>query len=270
MSKALKRKNRRTIPIAFTLFTFILAQTNSPLYGSPLALPHESVVTESDSEALGWLGNALSTGEGQGEFALIDGGVVYIDRESLAFAIFREGSALNVPALIGRVISDHRGDTLVPSLEIEQYKDLYVIKNPYDPSFLQVVEKLEAGGFGRILRYRGVTADGKKRDLEFIYQDKENRITILDHLLGKFYRTNFREKRFDPLSVFPKKDDQPILGELLATVGGSAGKFLHSNAFLALYHPSIQLLFTQSEALHKEEIWARRHVRGPPIEEALS
>ena len=166
------------------------------------------------------------------------------------------------------VTADHyqpvRMEMLVGKMEIKEEGNLYVVKNVEDPSFLEVIEKLPSGGFGRILRYRGWSEDGKWIDLEFVYQDKENSLTILNYVSGKFFRTTFTEKRENPFSVFPLNDEKGFQGDLAAYQPSPSKFVLTAREFRNWALPEVHWLYSQLEGLSQEEVWSKRHTRGPP------
>lgn len=142
--------------------------------------------------------------------------------------------------------------------------NLYVVTDPDNPSFLKVIERLPSGGFGRILRYRGWMQEGKWLDLEFVYQDKENSVTILDYVSGKFFRTVFTEKRKHRSSVFPLSNQKGFTGDLTASQPSSSKFILMRQESQGRGLTEIHWLHTQIEGLSREELWSRRHTRGPP------
>ena len=147
---------------------------------------------------------------------------------------------------------------------IQDIGNFYVVTDPGNPSFLEVVEKLPSGGFGRILRYRGWIEEGKWLDLEFVYQDKENSVTILDYVSGKFFRTVFTEKRKHRSSVFPLSHQKGFTGDLTASQPSSSKFIFMRQKSQGQGLTEIHWLHTQIEGLSREELWSRRHTRGPP------
>lgn len=160
----------------------------------------------------------------------------------------------------------HLDAGVLSHLTIHESGDLYVLTDPEDPSFLEVIEKLPSGGFGRILRYRGWTEERGWIDLEFVYQDKENTLTILDYVSGKFFRTTFTGKREDPFSFFPLTNEKSLLGDLIAyQPSSSKWAFSHSESQQWTLN-EIHWLHNQVQGLSEEDLWSRRHTRGPPQE----
>lgn len=82
--------------------------------------------------------------------------------------------------------------------------DVYKMTDPKDPRYLKLIEKLAGGGIGRMLRYRGwVAGEEKWVDLEFIYEDRDAKLTILDYESRKFFKAFFNKKNevfFYPVS----------------------------------------------------------------------
>jgi len=151
-------------------------------------------------------------------------------------------------------------------LRIDELSDIYVITKPGDPDFLQVSERLPEGGFGRLLRYRGWMENSDNRkwvDLEFVYQDLENNLTILDYEAGRFYRVAFKEKNEFLVSFFPGQDKN-WLGDLVASSPFSSKQILFDKADSSKISPMIRRLYSQPEFLSGTEIWSQQKVRGPP------
>lgn len=149
-------------------------------------------------------------------------------------------------------------------LRIDELSDIYVITKPGDPDFLQVSERLPQGGFGRLLRHRGWVESKNWVDLEFVYQDRENSLTILDYEAGRFYRMTFKEKNENLISFFPGQDEN-WLGDFVASSPFSSKQILFDNADSSKISPMIQRLYSQPEFLSGVEIWSKQKVRGPPV-----
>ena len=147
---------------------------------------------------------------------------------------------------------------------IQDIGNLYVVTDANSPSFLKVIEKLPSGGFGRILRYRGWTRERGWTDLEFVYQDKENSVTLLDYASGKFFRTTFTGKRENPFSFFPSKDEKGWVGDWIAHQPVSSKFILTSREVRDWAFPKVHWLHSQSVGLSEEDVWSKRHARGPP------
>lgn len=192
-----------------------------------------------------------------------------IDYKRASFAVFRHRDPLAIPVKLGRVELRGGASEFIPTREIQDLGDLYILRDPRDPVFLEVMERLPEGGFGRLLRYRG-WFEGEWRDLEFIYQDKENSLLILDHEAGRFFRTTFTQGRSDPFSLFPLKEEKGWAGDLKAFFPSSLKLVTSKSEILGWVLPTIHWLPSQFEALSEEKIWSKRHVRGPPGEVSLS
>ncbi|GEM_PF-4938560 len=188
----------------------------------------------------------------------------YVDTETNSYAVFGNPASSDVPVAMGSLESDRDAARLAPSLRIEAFDDLYVLRDPRDPDFLEVIERLPEGGFGRILRYRG-KANGRSVDLEFIYQDREKRITVLDHQAGRFYRTTLTEeeaKLFTLLFPFPEEKD---FNFKLTANQVSSQKFLHSlSKIQAVLETHGSRLYSISDISSEEDSWMSRLLRGPP------
>ncbi len=152
-------------------------------------------------------------------------------------------------------------------LKIQDLGNLYVITNPYDSSFLEVIERLPSGGFGRILRYRGWFHEGRWIDLEFIYQDKEDSVTVLDYQKGRFFRTTLTQRPPNPSSLAPSLEANHFMAGW-AVVSPTLKSPLGKENELFLISPQRERLHSQFEALLGDEVWMNRKVRGPPAGEA--
>lgn len=156
------------------------------------------------------------------------------------------------------------GEILSGAFKIEVLGDLYVATDPDDSSFLEVMERLPSGGFGRILRYRGWYHEEKWVDLEFVYQDQENSVTILDYVSGRFFRTTFTEKRENHSSFVPRIDEKGFIGDWMAYQPSSSKFTLLPQGFRREGLTEIQWFHSQREGQSEEDLWSRRHTRGPP------
>ena len=189
----------------------------------------------------------------------------YVDSETRSYAVFAGYGSFDLPVAMGRVQSDEEGTYLAPSLQIEALDDLYVLRDPREGGFLEVIEKLPQGGFGRVLRYRGKIEGGRSVDLEFIYEDQEKRITVLDHQAGRFYRTTLVEGKSDPSPfLFPLPEEKDFNFELTAD-SVSPQKFLNSlsktHSILTAYETR---LYPVSDISSEQNSWMSRLLRGPP------
>ena len=188
-----------------------------------------------------------------------------VDAEKNSFAIFNGNEKDGIPAVFGIVKEENGKRELIATREIKSLDDLYVFLDPKDSAFLEVTEKLPGGGFGRLLRYRGSLADGSKVDFEFVYQDHESRILILDYLRERFFQTTLTEGRPDPLSVFPHPFGKELNEDWVAVVAPSL-KFVGSKSLLfGAFFPGSHRIYSQSEVRYAEDLWTSRHVRGPPV-----
>lgn len=153
--------------------------------------------------------------------------------------------------------------------KVKDLGDVYLITNFDSPEQMKIVERLANGGFGRILLYKGITQEGKWVHLEFIYEDHENVVTILDYLAKKFYRTKFTEKASFSFALFPSDFNKGLTQELLAD-SPKGGKYL---VFIREVFGVPILVGSQLDRAHqflsKIDFWLHRLVRGPPVEEAL-
>lgn len=246
--------NDRFPVIPLLLFTFFLVQTSfiPSAYSAPIPASSEPQAVPCPTEVLDY------------QLDSIRSEVTFVDEAAGSFGVFSAGS-LEIPLAFGKVESREGERLLMPTREIAHFDDLYVLTNPADPNFLEVAERLPAGGFGRLLRYRGLTETGERVDLEFVYDDREGQVTILDHAAGQFYRTTFTEERPDPLSVFPRPDEKGWVGELVATQASTLKFIFAGLGFVGMAQPEIPWLQSQFEALSSQDVWTNRHVRGPPV-----
>ena len=187
----------------------------------------------------------------------------YIDAQGSIFATFKEGGTSDIPNVMGRVIWLGREKFLVPTRKILAQDDLYIFKNPIDPLFLEVMEKLPNGGFGRLLRFRGFGPSGQWMDMEYVYQDNRNGLIILDHEAGKFYQTILKDKRPVSRTLFPVHQNDVSKGQ--ATFESSLINFILAQRInMSHFSPLVQRLLSRRNGLSQEEIWSNRLVRGPP------
>lgn len=153
--------------------------------------------------------------------------------------------------------------------KVTESDDRYILTRTQDPDFVQITERLPAGGFGRILRYRGWTPEGQWVDLEFIYQDQANSILILDYKAGRFFRTTFKGKRDNPDRFFPVTEEISV-GDLMALQSSPFKLIGSSGVRVQKIIPEIECLRTQYSALSEFDVWFRKKVRGPPAGGAAS
>ena len=203
------------------------------------------------------------------EFTTSRDEVTFINYTENTFAVFPASESWTVPSRMGRVERDERGIRLIPTQQIQRLENLYVLTKPEDPEFLSVNERTPEGGFGRLMRYRGIMGEGNRVDLEFVYDDRSEEITILDYQSGRFYRTTFTAPRRDPFSIAPKGDDARSEVTALATPNSSS-KYLYPESGTWIFPVSSQRIDRLTKRLSSERIWASRLVRGPPTDGALS
>lgn len=162
---------------------------------------------------------------------------------------------------------------LLPSMMVlgkffQDLDDVYKMTDPKEPSYLKLIEKLPNGGLGRMLRYRGwVNQEREWVDLEFIYEDREARLTILDYESGKFFKATFTKKKevfFYPLS---SNDIKGFRKE-------GSGSPVSSSKFLAAKKAGLYADDASKQAFHKnpEIVSANQKsnkpwMRAPPKEE---
>jgi hypothetical protein len=197
------------------------------------------------------------------ENSIQTGPQVFVDLEKKNFAVFDTSERLDVPSFIGQAEWKEGREQFVATRKIARWNDHYLLTNPSDSEFLQVMERLPRGGFGRLLRHRD-----QGIDLEFVYDDKSGEVTILDHLQGMFYRIEFKEKAEGPLAVAPSKEEEKRKQELVA-ISGSSNKWVVVD-FGFIGHPALTThrIHSVNDLRSEQENWLNRKVRGPP-EEAL-
>lgn len=168
----------------------------------------------------------------------------------------------NSSAMESSYISMSVGDKLVQDLG-----GMYVLHKAQDPVFYQVYEKLPAGGFGRLLRYRGQIGNSHWIDLEFVYQDELNRFTVLDYGSGRFYRVTFHKKQTESSCLFPPKDEKGFTKDRCVPPAFSSKLILSDNVLPHWALPEIHSVLIDSIGLTEQEMWSERLVRGPPAGE---
>ncbi len=183
----------------------------------------------------------------------------FVDSLGKSFAVFSDGEQVDVPLFLGRVEWRDGRKQFTATRKITPLEKLYVITNPLDSQFLQVLERLPGGGFGRLLRYR---AD--EIDLEFIYEDGSGSVTILDYRAGLFFRVEFSERTENSLSMTSPKDERVNVGKLVATVTPTTKVSFLSREEFSQPRGEGARLHSLIEMPSKESIWNARHLRGPP------
>lgn len=198
-----------------------------------------------------------------------DSHYVFVDSAENAFAIFSDKQTLEVPEVIGRVEWKEGVPQFYPTLWIDHLETLYILRAPSEGAYLNVIERLPEGGFGRLLRYRGIGQSGKWVDLEFIYDDAQDQLTILDRLEGQFFRTTFTEDRPVPTAVTPAAEKRQT-PDFEATGPSGNKKSLLGNQPV-LMDPQIQVdrLHPQVSGFRQNGSWLAWHLRGPPKEALL-
>lgn len=194
--------------------------------------------------------------------------LTFIDRESHTFAVFADENSLDIPTRMGRVEKNGNGYRLVTTRIIKTFNNFYAVSDPQNSDFVMVSERLPEGGFGRLLRYRGPGETGAWVDLEFIYQDRDDKVTILDYGKGKFYRTTFAKNSAEPPLMFPLAGQNKIEGDLIATQTPSLKFIGPEKVNITPVHPSLNPLPLQFEISNGQDLWLTRLVRGPPVEGA--
>lgn len=149
-------------------------------------------------------------------------------------------------------------------LNVEEVEDLYVVRDSNDPNFLEVFERLPSGGYGRILRYRGVTGAGRSVDLEFIYEDRNEVITMIDHRTGRFLRAYVSGATKPKEDLYPENNWKERFGEMLASQGNPL-KFVAPEARqIGGVWPRAVWNYCGIRAVSEFDVWMKRLVRGPP------
>ncbi len=149
-------------------------------------------------------------------------------------------------------------------LNVEEVEDLYVVRDFREANFLEVFERLPSGGYGRILRYRGVTGAGRSVDLEFIYEDQSEVITMIDHRTGRFLRAYVSNAAKPSEDFYPENDWEERFGEMLASQGNPS-KFVAPKAReIGGVWPRVVWNYRGIRAVSEFDVWMKRLVRGPP------
>ncbi|MBI2167561.1 MAG: hypothetical protein HYU34_04860 [Candidatus Omnitrophica bacterium] len=198
-----------------------------------------------------------------------DSHLVFLDSSENSFAIFSNREILDVPEVTGRVEWKEGIPQFHPTLWIDHLETLYILRAPSEGAHLSVIERLPEGGFGRLLRYRGIGQSGQWVDLEFIYDDAQDQLTILDRLEGQFFRTTFAKGRPVPVAVTPATEKRQTPN--LRATGPSGNKKFSLGNQPVLIEPQIQVgrLLPQVSGFRKSDAWLRWHLRGPPKEVLL-
>jgi hypothetical protein len=191
--------------------------------------------------------------------------IPYFNSENGAFAVFSKDDNSGIPLRLGRFEESEQGIRIISERRIAVSGDVFIFTDPQDERFLLICEKLPAGGFGRLLRYRGRIENGEETDLEFSYEDKDQEITLLDYSTGKFYRTTFSPDRVIPSSIFPFPLGNQINSEAILTAA-PALKFplLEAVAVTPVFVKEIRI-HSVSDRVNDQLAWTHRLVRGPPV-----
>lgn len=148
--------------------------------------------------------------------------------------------------------------------KIEALGELYLVKDLEDSSFLEVIERLPSGGFGRLLRYRGGMKENGWVDLEFIYEDQAQSVTLLDYVSGRFFKITLTEKKVAPSQLFPLKDEKGSAGELMAAPPDFFKVILSRHPLSGWILPVVEWPHFNFVRFSASDLWSRRHLRGPP------
>ncbi|GEM_PF-3054653 len=149
---------------------------------------------------------------------------------------------------------------------VQDLGDTYLLSKSHDPLFFQAYEKLPAGGFGRLLRYREALGGGGQVDLEFVYQDKLQSLTILDYGSGRFFRITFHPDEKESFCLFPSNDKLDLTKDP-STAPSFSSKWALSNQRVPGWAlPEVHRVLSHPTSPTEQESWSRRLVRGPPGE----
>jgi hypothetical protein len=189
----------------------------------------------------------------------------YVNREEGTFALFSEKGDTQVPVYMGKRVRLEGRDQYVALQKIVDTGRYYVLTNPQDESFLQVIERLPEGGFGRLLRHTGRSSDGSRIDLEFVYEDRMDRMTILDYVARQFYEITFDGEKELPPSFKPVNVFKSGRGILSVPVSGHKLRPSGRSSHLDVLN-TLSRLPAVAERVNAEERWQARQLRGPPAE----
>ena len=152
---------------------------------------------------------------------------------------------------------------------VEAHGDLYVATDPDEGRFVKIVERLPKGGFGRALRYRGWGENRRWLDLEFIYQDRENIVTILDYGSGRFLRTTLSIKNGRLFCLLPLNDEKDFSKDSSASLSSAPKIFWRNQKSIAPVLQEPQGVDSHKETFMGRSGWSKRLERGPPEEVEL-
>lgn len=190
--------------------------------------------------------------------------VFYADRSTGTFAVFESDGGLERPVKFGTFQEELGTRRVLSRQEIHAEDGYYIFTNPEDPTFLSVSERLPEGGFGRLLRYRGQNPEGQSVDLEFVYEDRERRVTLLDYRSGKFYRTDFTE-RHEAAHLFPTATEVRETFELNSTATPGFRFLIPGQEAFLLTRPQTAAVVSLALPFDEQEAWFARLLRGPPV-----
>jgi hypothetical protein len=191
--------------------------------------------------------------------------IPYFNSDNGTFAVFSKRDNSGIPIRLGRYEQTERGIRIISEQNIEASGNIFIFSDPQDEKYLLICEKLPAGGFGRILRYRGRLEDGGEANLEFIYDDKNHDLTLLDYSSGKFYSTTFSPDRVVPPSFSPFPFENQINPEAVLA-GAPTFKFplFEAVAVTPVFVREIRI-HSVSDLVNDQKEWTHRLVRGPPL-----
>jgi len=202
-------------------------------------------------------------GAGPPSNLVVNDPVFYADRSTGTFAVFESADDLNRPIKFG-TFQEYCGRRRINSLhEIRAEGRFYIFTNPNDPHFLSVSERLPEGGFGRLLRYRGTGGRGKSVDLEFVYEDRQGRVTLLDYQGGRFYQTDFSGLN-ETAQLFPVAKEVVKAFELNSTVSSYFRFLIPRNGDFFLDRFQADSIDSLVMPLNEQKAWYARLLRGPP------
>ena len=257
--------------VCFLLLTFFLMNTTNGLAASvslESGSPHPSGGRIVDAQAVSWRESEPSSKMNY----RIDNSkneITFIDDETRSFATFSLAEPFEIPLALGKIRSTQGSVEFVPTREIKTSGRLYILKDPQDPDFREVVERLPQGGFGRLLRYSGKAPAEKRVDLEFRYEDRAHRITIVDREAGKFYRIQFSAKEPDLSSLFPASDGKDSKVKLLATQVAPFKILMPAPEAFQINLPEVHRLVSSFQRISGCALAAHLDSRAPPREAML-
>lgn len=189
---------------------------------------------------------------------------LFVEPQSGLFATLNRAEPNAFPTTVGRLTASKDSAQRLPAWRLIQSDNYYIFKRPEEPNFLQITERLPSGGFGRILRYRGWVANNRRwLDLEFIFQDRERSILILDYQANRFFRTTFKDEGKPSSQLFPFRDNV-FFGELNTFYVPSLKIVILHTVTRRVALPMSFRIHSQFEPLSGLRDWFKDKVRGPP------